>query len=284
MTHPILERLASSDPAERRAACLAAGRDPSATLLTEALSGALGDPVKAVGRAASDALVEIAQAGPAQGPAPATGPGKVDGAVRIALHSDDPARRWRAAFTAARLEPPTPRLLPALVEGLASGDGDVRWASAKVIVEIGRLHPEVLAILVGLVRSGESPVVRRMATFALRELAPDCSEAADVLLEAADDDDLQVRRAALTAMASLQGPPTQVGQRLLATLQGDVDGPARRLAALALGEIGAQDPDRVPAETQTELERSFAAAGEDPDLRRAIEKALARLQAGRPGA
>jgi HEAT repeat protein len=75
-----------------------------------------------------------------------------------------------------------------------------------------------------------------------------------------------------------------VGEQLLATFQGDADGPARRLAALALGEIGAQDSERVPVETQTELERCFATAPEDPDLRRAVEKALARLRAGRPGA
>ncbi len=273
MTHPILLRLGSRDPMERREACRSAAEDPSGPLLTEALGAALGDPVKAVGRAASDALVAIAdQSGD---------PSALD-AVRTALHSDDPARRWRAAFTAARLEPPTPRLLPALVEAFASSDSDVRWAAARVMVEMGHIHAEVLSVLVGLVRSDESPVVRRMATFALRELAPDRAEAAEVLLEATEDLDHGVRRAAFTAMASLMAPPPKIGERLLETLRTDTDAPARRLAALALGEIGAQDPGRLPDRTNAELEEARARAADDPDLVRAVDRALARLRAGQP--
>ena len=79
-----------------------------------------------------------------------------------------------------------------MVEALHNTDGDVRWAAARVIVETGRSHAEVLPLLVGLVRGGESPVLRRMATFALRELAPDRPEAAQVLLEASRDADLHV--------------------------------------------------------------------------------------------
>src|SRR5262245_4963500 len=100
--HPLLERLASADPGERRAACLAAADDPSGVLLADGLAGMLGDPVKAVVRAASDALVAIARRA-----------GGVDEALRRALHGDEPLLRWGAALTTARLEPPGPRLLPA---------------------------------------------------------------------------------------------------------------------------------------------------------------------------
>jgi HEAT repeat protein len=270
MTHPILAKLSSSDPEERRTACLAAARDPAATLLADALGEILGDPVKGVVRAASDALVEIARSA-----------GGVQEVLRRALHSDDPCRRWGAAFTQARLEPPTPRLLPALVEALGSRDGDVRWAATRLIVETGRLHAEVLPLLVGLVRGGESPLVRRMGTFALRELAPDRPEAARVLLEATGDTDLHVRRAAYTAMASLLAPPPDVGARLLETLQHDADAATRRLAALALGEIGASAPEALPEEAAMCL-RDAGGAAEDPDLRRAVQRALARLEAGKP--
>jgi HEAT repeat protein len=271
VTHPLLERLASTNPEERRAACRAAAADPSATLLADALGRVLGDPVKAVVRAASDALVEIARRDPA-----------VEEVVRGALRSGEPARRWGAAFTAARLAPPGPGLLPALVEALGSADGDVRWAAARLIVETGRLHGEVLPLLVGLVRAGEHALVRRMATFALRELAPDRPEAAAVLLEATRDADLHVRRAAFTAMASLMAPPPGVAARLLETLRSDGDAAARRLAALALGEIGASAPDALPPETGARL-REAGEACEDPDLRRAVRKALDRLCEGRPG-
>ena len=270
MTHPLLDQLTSADPEARRAACLAAASDPAGVELGAALSRVLGDPVKAVGRAASDALVEIGRAR-----------GDVASVLQDALRSGDPKRRWRAAFTTARLEPPSPRLLPPLVDALGSGDGDVRWASARLLVETGRRHSEVLPLLVGLVRGGESPIVRRMATFALRELAPDRPEAARVLLEALDDSDLHVRRAAATAMASLRTPPAEVATRLLDALASDPDAATRRLAALALGELGASDPSTIPHETPSLLEAAGAEGG-DPDLVRAIHRALDRLDAGKP--
>lgn len=269
MKHPLLEQLASPDPDVRLAACQAARLDPSAAVLSDALSEVLGDPVKAVGRAASDALTEIGRE-----------PEKISRSIDQALHSADPKRRWRAAFTAARIGTPEPRLLPALIEGLGSVDSDVRWASARVVVEMGRFHGEVLLQLVGLARGGESPVVRRMATFALRELAPDRPESAEVLLEAVGDRDLHVRRAAMTAMASLESPPPPVADRVLEAFRSDPDAATRRLAALALGELGGAHPEAVPDETGEAL--AAARNSDDPDLRRAVERALDRLQAGRP--
>lgn len=269
MTHPILLGLASADPNERRAACIAAAHYPAATLFTEALCAALGDPARAVSRAASDALVEIGRKH-----------GDVDPGLRAALHGKEPARRFAAAFTLARIAPPGPRLLPALVEALASPDGDVRWAAARLLVEAGRVHGEVFPLLTGLARAGESPLVRRMATFALRELAPERAESADALLAAARDADVHVRRAALTAMAALHDPPARVGAQLVRTLASDADAASRRLAALALGELGARDPHAIPPDTREHLEAATAAPGADADLRRATLRALARLAAG----
>jgi HEAT repeat protein len=266
VTHPILERLASDDAGARRDACAAAAEDPAAALLAPALGTALGDPSKAVARAASDALVAIARRS-----------GGVDDVLRAALHSDSAAARWGAAFTLARIEPPAPRLLPALVEALGSDDGDVRWAAARILVDLGRLHGEVLALLVGLARTGERPVLRRMAAYALRTLAPDRPEAARVLLEATRDADLQVRRAAFTALAALEAPPPEVGARLVEALRGDPDPGSRRLAALALGELGAANPRALPPAARDGL-RAALGASEDADLRRAAERSLRKLE------
>ena len=266
MSHPIIQLLSSPDPNERRAACAAAALDPSAVLLVDALAELLGDPVKAVVRAASDALVAIGRRS-----------GGVEEALRRSLGAAEPTQRFGAAFTAARLDPPGPRLLPVLVEALASADGDVRWSAARLLVEAGRVHGEVLPLLVGLARAGENAVVRRMATFALRELAPERSEAAEVLLLAASDSDLHVRRAATTAMASLQEPPARVAEHLLAALRSDPDAATRRLAALALGEIGAGTRSVLPADAVEQLEAARR-RDEDPDLQRAIERALGRLR------
>ncbi len=268
MTQPLTARLCSGDPEERRAACLEAASDPTATLLLDALGEKLGDPVRAVSRAASDALTDLGRRD--------AGVGEV---LRRALRSGDARRRFGAAFTLARLAPPTPALMPALVEALSGPDGDVRWAAARLLVETGRAHGEVLAVLLELARSADEPACRRMATYCLRELAPDRPEAARVLLEATFDDDRGVRRAAFTAMAALVEPPPEVRARLCACLSADPDPAVRRIAAVALGELGASGADPVAAEARDAL-RAASESSQDPDLERAARRALERLDAG----
>jgi HEAT repeat protein len=267
VSHPVLERLASRHPDERRAACRAAAADPSAVVLIDGLGEALGDPVKAVQRAASDALAQLGREHDAVVPL-----------LRDALHTGDARRRFGAAFTLARLEPPDVRLLPALVEALAFADGDLRWSAARLLVETGRLHGEVLPLLLGLVRGDGRPTVRRMATFCLRELAPDLPEAASALLAATRDGDLPVRRAAFTALAALLDPPPDVIRRLVEAVDAEPDPASRRIAAVALGELGAGRPEALAGPERAALER--AAGAGDEHLRRAARRALAR--AGEP--
>jgi HEAT repeat protein len=265
MSHPVIERMQSPDPEERRAACLAAIDDPSGVLLIDALGDALGDPVRAVSRAAGEALVALGRRERA-----------VDAVLRKSLRSDDPARRFGAAAASARLQPPGPALIPALVASLGHREGDVRWSAARLLVDTGRLHPEVLGILLGLVRADERPRVRRMAAFALRALSPDHPECARALAQASRDEDKSVRRAALTALASLLEPPPYVLARLVEVLEGDDDPASRRIATVALGELGAADPACLP-QAALGLLQSLALADEDEDLRRGALRALARL-------
>jgi HEAT repeat protein len=225
MSHPLLAQLRSPEPAARAGACREALRDPSGALLAEALVEALADSEKAVARAAADSLVALARA--SSGVLPL---------LRKALRAGPRSARIHAAFALARLEPPEPALLPALVEALAAPDGDVRWSAARILVDMGRLHGEVLGVLLGLAAAAERPPVRRMASFALRTLAPDRPEAARVLLAATRDADGSVRRAAVTALAGLLDPPPEVAARL-GELRADRDPALARLAELALGEL-----------------------------------------------
>ncbi len=235
MSHPLVATLHSDDPAARAGACGAIAEDPAGALLVEPLLAALGDPERAVARAAREALVALAR--------------RSDGVVpllRAALRypraghvsRDARGQRIHAALTLARLEPPEPGSLPALVDGLGARDGDVRWAAARVLVDMGRLHPEIVGVLIGLVRSAGDPSARRMAGFALRELAPDLPAAAQALLAATHDDDRDVRRAAVTALAGLLDPPPDVAERL-AGLSSDPDEMLARLATLAHERIAA---------------------------------------------
>jgi HEAT repeat protein len=281
VSHPLLARLRDPAPAERAAACRALAVDPAGALLVEPLAGALADPDARVARAAGDALVALARA--SSGIAPL---------LRAALRGERPSARVEAALALARLEPPTPSLLPALVLGLGAAAGDVRWRAARALVAMGRLHGEVLAVLLGLLRApagggepggapGAGAVVRRMATFALRELAPDLPEAARVLVEAARDPDPHVRRAAVTALAGVGEPPAEVYAALDHALD-DPDLVVPGLAALAMAELAAAHPEdarRHPTADALPRLRTLARTGASAELRRAAETALARMEA-----
>jgi HEAT repeat protein len=265
VSHPLIERMHEPDPEARRAACAAAAEDPNGILLIDALAEALGDPVRAVSRAATDALVALGRRDRA-----------VDAVLRRALRSDDVARRFAAATASARLAPPGPTLIPALVSALGHRDGDIRWSAARLLVDTGRLHGEVLGILTGLVRAADRPRVRRMAAFSLSALAPDLPETARALVDATRDEDLSVCRAALTSLAPLLDPPPFVLERLLEVLEADPDEASRRIATVALAELGASDPAALPPGVTDRL-RALASSAEDDGLRRGALRALARL-------
>lgn len=265
MSHPIIVGLRSSDPEERLEACRLAALDPAAVIFVDALVDVLGDPVRAVSRAASDALLALSRQH------------DVVGALRGALHDGTPRRRTVAALTLARIEPPDVRLLPSLVAGLDLGDGKLRWSALKVLVETGHLHGEVLAVLVGLAKSDPSPVVRRMACHGLRELGRDAPAAALALLEATGDPDLLARRAAYAALSSQLDPPTAVLERLVAALSEESDAACRRIATVALAEIGARLPGGLDPAARDALSRTRDTT-DDPDLRRGAARALERTR------
>jgi HEAT repeat protein len=245
VSHPLLARLASDDPAARAAACRAIAADPAGALLLEPLVAALGDPEGPVAKAAREALVALARGSEGVRPLLRAALRRRGGPAGAA--APDARRRVHAALALARLEPPEPGLLPALVEGLGAREGEVRWSAARVLVDLGRLHPQIVDVLVGLVRSADDPAARRMAAFSLRELAPDLDETARALVEATGDDDRHVRRAAVTALAGLLDPPPAVAERL-AALRADPDPTLARLAALALERIEAGQARAAEAE------------------------------------
>ena len=266
MSHPLVERLRSAKPDERASACREAVEDPSAILLIDALGEALGDPVKAVALAASDALARLAR--------------EVDGVepvVRRALRSDDASRRWHAALTSARIEPPTPRLLPPIIEALASREGDVRWMAARLLVDAGRVNPEVLPLVVGLVTSAESADVRRMAAHCVRKLGPERPESTRALLEGTRDSDRSVRRAALTALAGLTDPSREVFARLMEVITDPSDATSRKMAAYSLGALTREHADELPKASIAAL-RQIAEADPDPDLRSVAGRTLEQLK------
>jgi HEAT repeat protein len=261
VSHPVVAGLRSADVDERLAACRRAAEDPAGVLFVDALVQALADPVRAVFHAASDALASLGRQH------------EVTPALRAALRTGPGRARAAAALTLARLEPPDLRLLPALVAGLGLDDAKLRWSSLKTLVETGRLHGEVLPLLAGLARQDPSPVVRRMAHHGLRELGRDDPAAALALLEGTRDEDVAARRAAYAALSTQLEPPRPVLEQLTAALSQEPDAACRRIASVALGEIGSRDG--LDAAAHEALRRARDEA-EDPDLRRGADRALRR--------
>jgi len=265
VSHPIVERLRSTDPEERISACRDAVDDPSAIVLIDTLSKALGDPIKAVAVAASDALSRLARE--IEG---------VESAVHRALRSDDPSRRWHAALTSTRIESPTPRVLPPIVEALASHDRDVRWMAARLLVDAGRVNPEVLPLVIGLVTGGETPEVRRMATHCVRELGPERPESTRALLEGTRDSNPLVRRAALTSLAGLTDPSREVFDRLTEVIADPSDAANRKMAAYSLSALACEHTDALPEASIATL-RKIAETDSDLGLRSVAGRTLDQI-------
>lgn len=262
MSHPVLDGLASADAEERRAACLTATEDPAAVLLLDALARALGDRERRVAQAASDSLAKLATTCP-----------EVNAVVRSALRGETAGQRWFAAFTYSRIEPVGPRLLPALIEALGSEAGDVRWAAARLLVNTGRVYGEVLPLALGLARTDPNPAVRCMALYCLRELAPDEPKCAQAVVEATRDSDCDVRRAALTSLASFTCAPTAMFDRLVEVTRDASDPASQRIATFALGALGARSQIALPETAVASLELQAADSPRN-DLRTAARRAL----------
>jgi HEAT repeat protein len=213
----------------------------------DACLAALGDPRKAVQRPAAERLAEGARRDPTIRPR-----------VVALLASADPRRRWGAAYALARLEAAPLDAVPALVEALGSGDGDVRWAAARILTTAVAAAP---ALGVELTRLLDAPSMlqRKMALYCVRDLGGTVPVA-------------RVRHAALSASAALL-PSGEDTAELLAALVEDVDPGVRRAAAATLGRLGTRSPG---------VERRLAEASRSDDaaLARAATQALSRLADG----
>ncbi|MFI5315875.1 MAG: hypothetical protein ACHQ6T_09245 [Myxococcota bacterium] len=196
-------------------------------------------------------------------------------ALRELLRSEKPLARFGAAFVLFHAERPTLRLLPALLEALELADGDARWQAAQMLAALGRLHGEVLPVLLVEARSARSASRRRMSLYALRELAPERSETGDVLLGALGDPDGHVRRAALSCFAKLSDPARTLAERALALARGgDPDPRMARIATVILPDLIRFHPD-LRADAAQLLESLRRAP--DPSLARAALAARQRL-------
>jgi HEAT repeat protein len=186
-----------------------------------------------------------------------------------------PRARFAAAWVLFHVHGPSLRHLPALLDALECSDGDVRWSATHMLATLGRLKREAVEVLLHEAREAEAALRRRMALYAIREVAPERSETRAVVLSALDDADPGVRRAALTSLAKLTEPDAACLDRALDALD-QVDDPAmRRIAAVLIPGLLEHQPERR-SEALARLEA--AQRHDDPALARAAEAALSRLR------
>jgi HEAT repeat protein len=225
----------------------------------ETLLDRLGAPERDVQRRACDEALARMRADPRFGDE-----------LRRLLREGPALARFGAAFTLFREGGRVGlALLPALLDSLDLADGDLRWEATHMLVVLGRMHGEVLPVLIDTARTAPSPIRRRMAFYALRELAPERDETRDAMIAGLDDGSAEVRHAALSSISKLHEPGPELRDRVLELLSSSPDVRARRIAAVLLPGLVS------PSLARAALER--AAADGDPALARAAALALRRL-------
>ncbi len=190
------------------------------------------------------------------------------------LRDSNPRVQFSSAFVLFRTGRQTLRLLPALLDCFELEDGDLRWSAAHMLAVLGRLHGEVLPVLSHETANGETAQRRRMALYALRELGPERSETEAAVLQALDDSDLEVQRAALACMAKLTEPSAAALQCVLSIADTTADAKLRRIAIVVLPDLVRHHPDSL-APVREQIQRGI----QDPDvsLQRAANAAASRL-------
>lgn len=200
-------------------------------------------------------------------------------ALRDAVHrlllDGEPTARFAAAFVSFHAERPTLRLLPALLGALELEDGDARWSAVQMLTDLGRLQPEVLPVLLHEARSAAHVRRRRMGIYALRELAAEHGDTEVVFLAALEDDDAEVRRAALSSIGKLAEPGRNCLERVVAIAREDRDPRMRRIASVLLPELTQHHPEAQPG---VRALLGDLATGTDPMLARVAVAARARLE------
>ena len=196
--------------------------------------------------------------------------------LRAMLSHHDPRARWGAAYALGLVnsdEALDLRVMPSLVEALASDDGDVRWAAAELAVRLGRKnHDAVSNQLIALARSGNLNA-RKMALYCLRDVGGPREELLAVAESCCSEHQSLLKMAALSLIARLAGSGDRAAALAIRLLEGDPDGGVRRCAAVALGHIGNRSHQVTEA-----LTRAANAEG-DIYMKRAAEGALTRLGA-----
>lgn len=192
----------------------------------ESLLDQLQDGDRAVVRRAVDALVAMAPREPLL-------------ADRLERRLADETVRWKwpVAYTLGRVIEASEACLNVLAEGLGSEDQDVRWATQRLLTELGAAQSLVYEALLGLSRAG-IPNQRRMAVYCLRDIGLTDERNVRAIVAACSDPEALVRVAAVTSLVHFGRAATESSSLLRQLAAGDTDERVRNAARFALGKVG----------------------------------------------
>ena len=262
---PLAIELRSSDRRQRVAAIVRLSAEGQTYLDTDALEALienLASESKTVARHAAGAIATLGRSNPA-----------IITRLIDLLGAADATTRWTAAYALGLIDGALDlRAGPAVIEALASNDGDVRWAALDLIVRLGRLFPDAIRASLLALQPGDDTNRRKMSLYALRNLGLSDSDVLAAIRDASASHDRHVRLAALAFVRESAGAMPGCVDIVLRCLDSDPDEGVRRAAAGILGYL--QDrSERVLARLHV-----AAANPHDASLRKAARQTLARLK------
>ncbi len=221
--------------------------------------------------------------------------GKAETGIPILMRSlKDPSRtseRAEAARRLAHLGPAAQPAIPALAEALKDEAEYARLGAAEAFAILGK-PDEAVPVLIDLLRNGRELRMREYAASALGQIGPAAEAAVPALASALDTRDEDRREAAAEALGNI-GPAAREAVPALSialrnrkaglkrTAPGLVDfdyegadsESARKAAAVALGKIGSEAKDAIPALRE-------ALKDDSAHVRRAAADALREIRYG----
>lgn len=177
---------------------------------------------RAVVRRAVDELVAIAPREPG-----------LSDCLESRLKDENTRWKWPVAYTLGRVVEASPDCLDVLGEGLGSEDQDVRWATQRLLTELGRTQSQVRELLLVLLHGGR-PTQRRMAVYCLRDVGLSDDRFAEAVVEACQDPEPLVRVAAVISLKTCHSLAAHTAPLLRRLADDDADPRVRNAARFLL--------------------------------------------------
>lgn len=156
-------------------------------------------------------------------------------ALREAMANAGAWQAWGAAIVTARMGYWFPEMASALSAAMGATDRDVRWAAAGFSLQLGRNHPEAVA-MVKATLAAENPLGRRMAAYTLGAMGQ-FTAVENALAERLGDPERDVRRAVILALDKLPEVSGPVREAIAAMRQ-DPDPFVQRTAEAVAAKLG----------------------------------------------